>query len=100
MDYAKSLLLVVEGKEMSTMPPMDGLYNIQEDDDPGYKYYRTVNRLPSLPTFGKECNGIADLLRKVTSGYLEDADFPKYNESLAPVFGDSAIGEFPPDRTM
>jgi hypothetical protein len=82
------------------MPPMNGMYNIQEEPRSGYTYYRTVRRLPSPSRFGREREEIAELLRRVISGYLEDNGSPEYNEILEPVFDDDSIGESPPDRTM
>ena len=78
---------------------MNGMYNIKNETE-GCTYYQTVRRLPSMSRFYEECGEIADLLRRVIGGYLEDAGFPEYNETLEPVFDKDCVGEFPSDRTM
>jgi hypothetical protein len=85
---------------MSKMPPMDGLYNIEEDPTTGYTYHRTASRLPTPERFDEECGELANLLRCVVSDFLKGGNFPEYNDVLDAVFEKYSVGEFPSDRTM
>jgi hypothetical protein len=79
---------------------MDGLYNVPEDPESGYVYYRTVRRLPSRRRFLAERSEIAARLRRSVAAFLSDSDIPSHNEVLEAVFDRFSVGENPSDRTM
>ncbi len=79
---------------------MDGLYNVPADPDEPYTYYQTVAKLPSEESFYRESQELAVLLRNEIAAFLNERFIPEYNEILADVFGEYAIGQFPSDRTM
>ena len=85
---------------MAQMPRMDGLYNIPEDPETGYTYYRTVRRLPSQRRFVAERSALATRLRSSVAGFLSARRIPSHNEVLDEVFGQFSVGEYPSDRTM
>ncbi len=85
---------------MAAMPPMTGVYNIPVEPGSPYIHHQTVRRLPSMKRFYSERSGIAERLRQVIGGYLDDGGFPTHNEILQEVFGRYAVGDYPSDRTM
>lgn len=85
---------------MAEMPPMNGLYNIQAEQDCGYTVYQTVRRLPPPREFDDESAGIASQVRRVVESFLKKGGYPQFNEIMEEVFGQDSIGEFPSDRTM